>query len=68
MIDYLNIETLTGENFGMNFKDRNINIDLTFRCPLECPKCMRQAIRSKGFKIPGSDIPFDNLKKNSKIL
>ena len=49
---YLNIETLTGENFGMNFKERNINIDLTFRCSLECPKCLRQAIRKIGFKVP----------------
>lgn len=68
MINYLNTENLTGENFGMNFRERSINIDLTFRCTLECPKCMRQAIRNRGFKIPGSDISLDNLKKIIKYF
>ena len=52
----------------MNFRERSINIDLTFRCTLECPKCMRQAIRNRGFKIPGSDISLDNLKKIIKYF
>ena len=65
---YLNIETLIGENFGMDFKERNINIDLTFRCPLECPKCMRQSIRKLGFKIPGIDMLLDDLYKITKYF
>ena len=53
---YLNIETLIGENFGMNsktynFSNRGINIDSNQKCPLECPKCQRQAIRSQGYKF-----------------
>ena len=65
---YLSIETLIGENFGMNFKERNINIDLTFRCSLECPKCLRQAIRKIGFKVPGIDMPLDDLYKITKYF
>ena len=65
---YLNIETLIGENFGMNFKDRSINIDCTFRCTLECPKCLRQSIRSLGFKIPGVDMPLDDFYKITKYF
>lgn len=68
MTDYLNIEILIGEKFGMNFKDRRINIDTTFRCTLECPKCMRQSLRRMNIKIPGDDIPFDDFLKLTKYF
>ena len=69
MISYLLVEILIGERFGIGmFRERSINIDLTFRCTLECPKCMRQSIREKGFKEPAVDISFDNLKSNTSSL
>lgn len=46
-----------------NFSKRNINIDSTFRCPLECPKCQRQGLRRMGQKIPGEDMSFKSFKK-----
>ena len=46
-----------------NFSERNINIDSTFRCPLECPKCQRQGLRRMGQKIPGEDMSFKSFKK-----
>ena len=52
----------------MNFKDRSINIDCTFRCPLECPKCLRQSIREVGFKVPGKDMPLDDFYKLTKYF
>lgn len=70
---YLNIETLIGENFGMNsktynFSNRLINIDSSHRCPLECPKCQRQAIRSRGYKVPGRDMPWNDFIKVAKFF
>ena len=52
----------------MNFKDRTVNIDTTFRCTLECPKCMRQNLRRMNIKIPGDDIPFDDFLKLTKYF
>ena len=70
---YLNIETLIGENFGMNsktynFSNRLINIDSSHRCPLECPKCQRQAIRKQGYKVPGRDMPWNDFIKIAKYF
>ena len=59
---------MIGENSGMNFKDRTVNIDTTFRCTLECPKCMRQNLRRMNIKIPGDDIPFDDFLKLTKYF
>ena len=64
MIVYQNIETLTGENFGMiDFRDRGINIDTTFRCTLECPSCMRADYKRKNMKILGRDMPLKDFYK-----
>ena len=70
---YQNIETLIGENFGMNsktynFSNRLINIDSSHRFPLECPKCQRQAIRRLGFKVPGRDMPWEDFIKIAKFF
>ena len=49
-------------NFFSGF--RGVNIDLSNRCPLECPRCARQFdFRDKGLKVPGNDISIDNFKK-----
>ena len=45
-------------------KRKHINVDITHRCPLECPRCQRQsAFVHKGLKVPGKDLPFDEFKK-----
>ena len=36
---------------------RELSIDLSHRCALECPRCQRQFDwRDKGEKVPGRDI------------
>ncbi len=50
------------------FEGRKINIESTFRCTLECPKCQRQSIRRQGFKIPGVDMPWDDFLKIAKFF
>ena len=46
------------------FKRSNgINIDITFRCPLECPRCQRQKFKDVGKKVWGYDISLDEIRK-----
>jgi len=48
---------------------RGVNIDLSNRCPLECPRCMRQVhFKNKGLPIHGSDISIENFKKLIKFF
>jgi len=48
---------------------RGINIDLSNRCPLECPRCDRQrAYRDHGLKVPGSDLTIEDFKKILKFF
>ena len=55
---------MIGENFGMiDFRQRGINIDTTFRCTLECPSCMRADYKRKNMKIPGRDMPLNDFYK-----
>ena len=43
------------------------NIDISHRCPLQCPKCSRQYnYRDKGLSVPGHDMPIDDFIKISK--
>lgn len=43
---------------------RNVNLDITHRCPLECPRCQRfSSFTSLGLKVPGEDMPFEEFKK-----
>ena len=51
-----------------DFSDRGINIDSSHRCPLECPKCQRQAILKRGHKVPGRDMPWEDLIKIAKFF
>ena len=46
------------------FSRRGVNIDLSNRCPLECPRCHRQmSYRDNGLTVPGKDISIENFKK-----
>jgi len=47
----------------IDFHKRWINIDASARCSLECPKCMRQSLRSNGLDIPGSDMTINQFEK-----
>lgn len=40
---------------------RKINLDITHRCTLECPRCLRQSIKPN--KIPGEDLSLNDFKK-----
>ena len=45
---------------------RSLNIDIGFRCPLECPRCQRQmSPRDHGKKVPGYDLTLDEIDKIS---
>ena len=50
------------------FKTRSrINVDITFRCSLECPSCQRQfAFKERGKSVHGHDISLDDVKKLAK--
>lgn len=66
-----NIEILIGERCGMNleinktrfFKRRSINLDITHRCTLQCPKCNRQIFSKRNLKVPGQDMTISQFKK-----
>ena len=41
-----------------------VNLDITTRCPLECPSCSRQILyKNKGLTIPGQDMTLEIFKK-----
>ena len=45
---------------------RSLNIDISFRCPLECPRCQRQRHwRHEGPKVPGRDLTLKEIDKIS---
>jgi len=41
---------------------KSINLDITNRCTLECPKCLRISYRKNGLRIPGHDMSFTEYK------
>ena len=45
-----------GENPG-------VNVDLSARCGLECPRCQRQTYFSSNKDIPGHDLTVDDFVK-----
>jgi len=47
----------------IDFRQRGINIDTSFRCTLECPSCMRADYKRKNMKIPGRDMPLSDFYK-----
>ena len=47
------------QNNKLEFYNRKIiNLDITNRCSLECPKCQRSYLKSKNKKVPGYDMPL----------
>lgn len=48
-----------------NFFNRdNVNLDIGYRCPLECSLCGRQtSFRNKGLSVPGHDMSLENFEK-----
>ena len=47
---------------------RELSIDLSHRCALECPRCQRQFDwRDKGEKVPGRDITMSEIEKLAKF-
>tara|TARA_B100002019_G_scaffold286319_1_gene296611 strand:+ start:714 stop:1367 length:654 start_codon:yes stop_codon:yes gene_type:complete len=58
--------TTITENKWKFINRKSINVDITHRCPLECPRCQRQiAFTHKRLKVHGSDL---SLKQFSKII
>jgi len=48
-------------------RKKGLNIDITHRCALECPRCQRQtAFRNKGDKVYGIDVSLEDIKKLAK--
>ena len=46
------------------FPASKVNLDLSHRCPLECPRCSRQMHwRNKGKRVPGRDITIEEFEK-----
>jgi len=46
------------------FTRRSLNIDITHRCALDCPRCQRWGdYRKYGKKVPGIDISISQMKK-----
>jgi MoaA/NifB/PqqE/SkfB family radical SAM enzyme len=46
------------------FTRRSLNIDVTHRCALDCPRCQRWAsYRRHGKKVPGIDFTISQIKK-----
>ena len=47
---------------------RSLNIDLSHRCSLECPRCQRQRQwRDKGIRVPGRDLTLSEIDKLSNF-
>ena len=40
-----------------------INLDITYRCTLQCSKCNREIFRQRGQKVPGHDMSMEEFKK-----
>jgi len=56
---------------GVEFftRPKGINIDITHRCPLECPRCPRQTVFKNNNEIVyGHDISLDDIKKVTKYF
>lgn len=42
---------------------KTVNLDITHRCTLECPKCRREKYRLLNQKVPGKDMSIDEYRK-----
>jgi len=46
-----------------------LNLDLSHRCPLECPYCLRQKnFLNKNIPVPGQDLSYENFIKITKFV
>ena len=46
------------------FEERDwVNLDISHRCPLECPRCLRYYYKERGMRIPGSDMSMEVFEK-----
>ena len=60
------LSTTANINYFLN--RRKINIDISFRCPLQCPKCQRQnRYLNYGKKVPGRDLTLNEIDKISNF-
>ena len=60
------LSTTANINYFLN--RRRINIDISFRCPLQCPKCQRQnRYLNYGKKVPGRDLTLNEIDKISNF-
>lgn len=51
------------------FNRKTINIDISFRCPLECPRCQRQTyFKDRGLKVHGYDLSLNEIEKLSNFF
>lgn len=42
---------------------KSINLCITNKCTLECPKCLRQTYKKMGLKVPGHHMSLDEYEK-----
>ncbi len=64
----------SGKNENLTVKERitkatvrgNINLDISPRCTLMCPRCRRQDYIESGIPIPGHDLSMPEFKKIAK--
>ena len=44
--------------------EKRLNLDITYRCPLECLRCGRQtSFRNKNLRVPGRDLTLEEFNK-----
>jgi MoaA/NifB/PqqE/SkfB family radical SAM enzyme len=52
------------DNVFFSRTNKRLNLDITYRCPLECLRCGRQtSFRNKGLNVPGYDISLEEFDK-----
>ena len=57
----------TLQNQAIILNRRGLNIDITHRCSLRCPRCQRStSFIDHGIKVPGEDISIENFSKAIK--
>ena len=47
---------------------RGLNLDVTYKCPLACPKCMRQYYTENKIPIGGHELSIEDFKKLIKFF
>ena len=58
-----------GKDINYFLNRRSLNIDLSHRCSLECPRCQRQRTwRDQGMKVPGRDLTLSEIDKLSNFF